>query len=325
VITRTSVAARVLEGSWSVLARRAALFVAKKADDARLAEELGAALLAPLGPLGAKLCIVPTGILHRVPFEALKVRGAYLVESAETRYAPSAALLADRAAGAPPASGAFLAFADPNTDYDGDGRPDRPELRAAREEVASIGARYVDGKIYDGVRATEAEWRARASGTRVMHLACHGTFLGHDPWNSSLFLAMGGGEDGTLHAWEVLAVDLRATELVTLSGCETGVSRIDPGDDIAGLPRAFLLAGARSLVASLWTVEDRATARLMTEFYSGLARKAPLGAALRAARLALLRGKDFGSPRDWAAFVLFQRRSGAATDSAAPASAAASG
>ena len=95
---------------------------------------------------------------------------------------------------------------------------------------------------------------------------------------------------------------------LSVSGCETGVSRVEPGDDIAGLPRGFLLAGARALVASLWPVEDQATARLMAQFYGGAARNQPLGAALRAARLALLRGKEFNSPRNWAPFVLFQRR-----------------
>ncbi len=323
VITRSGVKAHVLEGSWRTLAARAALFVAKKAADAKLAEELGAALLAPLGELGPKLCIVPTGALHRVPFDALRVRGAYLVERAETRYAPSAALIAPYGEPAQAAPGAFMALANPDTDYDGDGRPDKPDLRAALQEVAAIGRNYAEGRVYRGAQATEALWRANAPAARVVHLACHGTFLGHDPWHSALFLATGGGEDGTLQAWELLGMDLRNAELVTLSGCETGVSRVEPGDDIAGLPRGFLLAGARALVASLWTVEDRATARLMTEFYQGAAKNQGLGASLRAARLALLRSKEFNSPKDWAAFVLFQRRCAAGQGASVPGAAAA--
>jgi tetratricopeptide (TPR) repeat protein len=309
MLTRAGVAARVLPADWPALQRRALLFAAKKADDRALAEELGAALLEPLGALPEKLCIVPTGVLHRVPFEALRVRGAYLVELAETRYAPSAALAA---APAPPRAPAgpedFLALANPDTDYDGDGRPDKPVLRGALVEVSAIGRHYAGAPVYHGKEATEALWRARAPEARVIHAACHGMFQGHDPWSSALFLATGGGEDGILQAWEVLATDLRNADLVTLSGCETGVSRVEPGDDIAGLPRGFLLAGARALVASLWPVEDQATARLMAQFYGGAARNQPLGAALRAARLALLRGKEFNSPRNWAPFVLFQRR-----------------
>jgi CHAT domain-containing protein len=108
-------------------------------------------------------------------------------------------------------------------------------------------------------------------------------------------------EDGLLTAEDVAGMNLLETELVTLSACETALGSVRVGEGVFGLRRAFVLAGARTVVMSLWTVSDQATAALMEDFYRRMAGGQPPGAALRAAQLSLM--KPYPDPRDWGAFI----------------------
>ncbi len=310
VIDADTVHSEVLPGSWSELAADVERFVSQKACDAALASKIGSCLFAPFKgkAFPEKLFVVPAGLLYRMPFEALKVQGNYVLEKAQVRYAPSASfdlLLAKKRAAV--SNTLFFGLSNPSTDYDGDGRGEKVDLAFAEQELDSIKTLYNRRKTYSGASAKEALVRRSASQAQVVHLACHGIYKAHDPWSSALFLAPGDGEDGMLHAWEIMRLDFSGADLVTLSGCETGVSSIEPGDDLVGLPRGFLLAGARTLVASLWPVEDRATAHLMKTFYKALADEKAPAEALRLARLSLLRDKTLSSPANWAAFILFGR------------------
>ncbi|MBI2509532.1 MAG: CHAT domain-containing protein [Betaproteobacteria bacterium] len=136
-----------------------------------------------------------------------------------------------------------------------------------------------------------------------IHLATHGKFQAESPLDSGLMLARDGENDGLLRVGELYSMDLDA-ELVTLSACETGLGKVDNGDDVVGLTRGFLYAGARSIVASLWSVEDRATAELMKAFYEGL-QGAGKRDALRQAQLKTRAA--FPHPYFWAAFQLVGR------------------
>jgi len=136
----------------------------------------------------------------------------------------------------------------------------------------------------------------------VLHIACHGQFRADSPYFSSLHLA-----DGPLTLRDAAALPLQAA-LVTLSACETGLNRIAPGDELLGLVRGFLLAGAPSVMASLWTVDDASTAALMGGFYRRLAASpdAPAVAqALREAQVEVLATQ--AHPYFWAAFSLHGR------------------
>jgi CHAT domain-containing protein len=150
-----------------------------------------------------------------------------------------------------------------------------------------------------GEEATRAEVQRLSPGKRVVHFASHGEFRGDQPLFSGLTLA-----DGWLTTLDVFNMRLNA-QLVTLSACQTGRSMVAGGDELIGLMRAFLYAGARSLVLSLWEVDDASTPRLMERFYQGLARGQETALALREAQLEMLvAGGRHAHPYFWAPFVL---------------------
>jgi CHAT domain-containing protein len=175
--------------------------------------------------------------------------------------------------------------------------------------------------------ATEASLK-QLHGPRILHLARHGFFLDdqdtrrmvlrsaalEDPMlRAGLALAganarrSGFGEDGILTALEAAQLDLRGTKSDVLSACETGVGEVRNGFGVVGLRRGLLLAGAQSLVTSLWNVGDLATQELMVSFYENLtsARGPARGrsAALRAAQLRMLAKPGYAHPYYWAAFL----------------------
>ncbi|MBA2735603.1 MAG: CHAT domain-containing protein, partial [Pyrinomonadaceae bacterium] len=133
----------------------------------------------------------------------------------------------------------------------------------------------------------------------VLHLACHGQFRAENPLFSSLHLA-----DGWITVRDICSQKLQA-DLVTLSACETGLNKIFAGDEILGLARGFLSAGANSLVLSLWTVSDEATTELMKDFYENLQRGASVSASLRLAQVNFI--KRNSHPYFWSPFALIGR------------------
>lgn len=202
--------------------------------------------------------------------------------------------------------------------------------------VAATLARLGPVTQLSGDAATEGALRKQAPGSRFVHLATHGFFatgevrsalsgddvgaeraVGFNPMLlSGVVLAganqrRGGGEDGVLTAEEVLSLDLRGVELVTLSACETGLGEVTDGEGVLGLRRAFALAGARALALSLWKVPDAETGQLMAAFYEGLATGAEPVAALRAAQLAQIEAMRAEGraphPLFWAAFLVSGR------------------
>jgi CHAT domain-containing protein len=214
-----------------------------------------------------------------------------------------------------------VAFGDPNNPRVGEGASARGRslgrLPFAGQEARRIGALFGGGsRVLVGPRATEASARALGTEVRVLHFATHALPDARFPLDSALVLAGDGGAedgDGWLHAWEI-AQGLRLdADLVTLSGCETGLGRELRGEGIVGLARAFQYAGARSVLVSLWAVSDRSTSELMVRFYAGLEQGLAGDEALRAARRSLQAGPipvngaaalDARHPYHWAGFRL---------------------
>ncbi len=143
---------------------------------------------------------------------------------------------------------------------------------------------------------------------RYVHFATHGLADSERPELSTIVLSLfdeqGRPQDGFLRAHEVYNLNLPA-EMVVLSACETGLGKLTKGEGLVSLTRGFMYAGAARVVVSLWNVNDRATAELMTKFYRRVLVEGERPAvALRAAQIEMWRDKRWEAPYYWAAFTL---------------------
>ena len=263
-----------------------------------LFEEMLLPVLRILPETVSHLIISPPPPLEILPFEALPMNraGKFLIEKYAVSYVPSASALPIIFDKRHPGSGRqLLAFAD-------------PELPFAAVEVDSVaeivGREHSD--VFAGRDASEARFKQTdLMQYRLLHFAMHALGNGPQPEKSALVFSMGADstEDGHLEAKEIYDLRLNA-DMVVLSACQTGAGHGAPGEGIHGLARAFLFAGARSLVASMWKVEDEPTAALMTGFYEYLREGMSKAESLRRAKLDLIQN-GYSHPRQWAGFVLF--------------------
>jgi CHAT domain-containing protein/Tfp pilus assembly protein PilF len=248
------------------------------------------------------LIIAPHSELHFLPFGALIQPGRtdhFLTERMQIVYTPSASTWVQMAARQQATSRQnVLAFA-----------PDIDRLPASREEVLAIGRIYGRrATVRMGSQASERELRRNLAGAGTLHLATFGVLNKHNPLFSFVELAPDGQDNGHLEVNEVFGLRLRG-QLVVLSACQSAlgsgaIADVPPGDDWVGLVEAFLQAGASSVLASLWPVDDRATATLMEEFHKRAAKgEAPI-AALTEAQRVLLQNPRTARPFYWSAFVL---------------------
>ncbi len=253
-------------------------------------------LLAPLAVRGAStLLIAPDGPLRELPFDALVPAGDhFLVEETILVSTPSASILAR--AEAPPGSARLLAIADPRAQTELD------RLPSSMVEAREVAARASSALVLSGAGATERRLRESGLGDfDVLHFATHALIDDHAPLRSALVLTPGEGDDGLWRASEIYALTLRA-QLVVLSACRSAIGRGAGGEGLLSLERAFLFAGARTVVATLWEVGDDSSLALMRTFYGELAAGSTASAALATAKRNLIaRG---GPPRTWAGFVL---------------------
>ena len=244
-------------------------------------------LIAPFAEkiAGRDLVIVPAGALNYVPFTALFDGARYLIESRRVVSTPSASVWARLNTGRTktPTNALLMAFAD-------------GKIPLANDEVKKLARVLHQATTFTGKRATFAAFQENAPRADIIHLACHGQFRPDNALFSSLHLA-----DGWVTVRDVTSNRLRA-QLVTLSACETGLNEVFAGEELLGLARGFLSAGARSLVLSLWTVNDAATSRLMANVYQNLQRGETIAASLRVAQQGFIKNGEH--PYFWSPFFV---------------------
>ena len=263
--------------------------------------ELYELLLGPVDDLlGSvdRLVVVPDGELFRLPMAVLHgPDGRFLVQRMPISIALSASAVdaVDPETAAGPET--WVVFGDPD-----DGRPElewsRKEARWVRRAHPGPGALYLDDD------ASETRFRSLGAEADVLHFAGHAEVDDRFPLDSFLSLSADRQNNGRLQAWEIFESLRIGARLVVLSGCETGLGKAVDGAGLAGLTRAFLFAGAETVVSSQWQVDDRSTALLMARFYhhlagrktedaaeSGEGRGLSVKEALRAAQLDLLEGR----------------------------------
>jgi CHAT domain-containing protein len=294
----------------------------------RVATKTLGALLLPSAlvrelPAGSDLVIVPHGILGLVPFAALTARDDTLPLGARyaLRYAPSLRALGaaeGRAPGWTSAAGHVLVVGDPAmpTVRGVDGRSVQlKDLPSARSEGEAVARRFRVSALTNQA-ATETVVRAALPSAPLVHLATHGLAYGTEVRvrDSYVALAPDAKNDGLLTIGELLDdVPSLAADLVVLSACQTGLGDLKQAEGTVGFQRALLAKGARSVLVSLWSVDDRATALLMQRFYAhwlgpdGRPMRSK-GEALRQAQADVRLTPGFESPRYWAAFQLVGAR-----------------
>jgi hypothetical protein len=268
------------------------------------ASELYSRLISPIAPFLPKaghLIVVPYGTLHQLPFAALRnpKTGRYLVEDYTLSSAPSANALAALTQGSERRRVASEVLVL--------GNPTNPlgELVGARKEAERVAALFDKAPLL-GDDATEGRIYETAGRSRLIHLATHGEYVSGSPYFSRVYLNGDNDHDGMLEMHEIWdRLDLEGTELVVLSGCETALGKVTRGDEIVGLTRAFLAAGSRAVISTLWPVEDEASAELMVAFYKRFVQeRATVADALRGAQLDMLTKPETSAPYYWAGFML---------------------
>ena len=291
------------------------------AEQARLARDLIAGRRAAIAPLSALyaslirpletgdllagargLVVVPHGALTYLPFSALRdsPRSPYLAERFSIITLTSASALVPLRQSTTAATNGGEVFA-----------PLTHELPASRDEATAV-ARALTAPASLDADASEPAVRRALRSASIVHVASHGILDADRPMFSAVALAAPGaasapGDDGRLETHEVLGLDV-ASRLVYLSGCETalgasGATSFHSGEDYTTLAQAFLFAGARNVVATLWRIDDRGATEFATRFYRELSTTSPAD-ALAAAQRAMIHDARYAAPYYWAAYTI---------------------
>jgi tetratricopeptide (TPR) repeat protein len=265
-----------------------------------IGEQIGTLLLAPLGlDAGKRVVIVPHGPLHYLPFQALRLDGQYLIERNPISIAPSISIAARLAERTPIVSAQLLAFGNPTID------PNVADpLPGAEREVHELSRQFPGAKLFFKDEANKTNFTANAPQSRLVHIAAHAMADTLDPLHSKVLLADENGRPNYLEARDVIGMDLGNVAMIALSACESGLGRVENGDEVLGFTRSFLSAGTSTLLASLWPVSDAATEKLMTTLYADLAKGEQVQDAMRDAQRAVMADPETSHPFYWAPFNL---------------------
>jgi CHAT domain-containing protein len=272
--------AKLLESFVSGLKKRADIYLN------RLYEKLIVPVESLIG--NRKLIFSPVGKLHYVPFNALFDGSEYLIQKTEVSLIPSATVLL-HCLSKPQRrvkNALLIGFADES-------------IPLVNKEIFDLSKIFSEKMSFVKSEATFANFRKHAENFDILHIACHGNFRQDNPMFSSLRLS-----DGWVTVRDACGMNLKA-ELVTLSACETGINSIFAGEELLGLSRGFLSAGANSLLLTLWNVNDEVTQALMADFYASVLNGKTFGTSLRIAQCNAIRQNMH--PYYWSPFVLIGR------------------
>jgi len=230
---------------------------------------------------GDLIYFVPYSLLHYFPMHALELEGEPLIRRHSVAYSPSASLVKFCQN---KGSGKLRSCASFGVEFEEESR-----------EVAEL----FNTKPYNGYLATKEKVLENCIDKDVIHFSCHGYFDDVNPLSSGVELY----DHEILSAREIFDMKLDA-ELVTLSACQTGLNQRSPGDELIGLTRALIYAGAPSVIVSLWSVDARSTHELMLEFYKLLKNGLDKAAALQEAQKKIMEKEEYSHPYYWAPFML---------------------
>jgi len=281
------------------------------------------------------LIIVPDGLLYYLPFETLIPyiqnqfwKSDYLIEDYKISYAPSSSILFFLSKEKPKYESpkGLLAFGNPSYDLKVSSKGEKYKtyieilselylnqgfdfspLPYSKREILKI-SKYFSNDKKDVYLKKEAKEeivkKLPLADYQIIHFACHGFLDEETPFRSALVLSLDedSNEDGFLQVREIYNLRLKA-DLIVLSACQTGKGKLEKGEGILGLPRVFFYIGAKSVVITLWRINDESTSIFMNSFYYYLSLGNDKAQALRLAKLKMLNSK-FCHPFYWAAFIL---------------------
>jgi len=268
------------------------------------------------------LIISPDGLLNLIPFEAFYHNKKYLIENIDIHYTPSGKELLKLYYNKSLSSSQIIVFANPNfqTNQKSYKRgaifekltPTFDSLDGSIIEANSIKHYFPNAKILYQKRASEKNLLNTIS-PKILHLSTHGFFIKDssilNPMLKSGIVLSGANSsiinksgDGIITALELSRLNLKGTKLVVLSACETGVGEIQEAQGVAGINRAFMSAGAKRVIMSLWSVSDMATSWLMKEFYKNLSKNMSYSSALANAKRSMIKNRN-SHPYYWSGFI----------------------
>jgi len=242
------------------------------------------------------LCIIPHLELHFLPFQCLMPdSNTYLIDNHNVFYTPSLNVYSLTRIKKLEPEKSFFAMALGELELGG-----LSGLPGTTREVSLISEFFSEPTVTYEHSSTESFFKNSVKSFEFVHVATHGMLLKSQPMYSHLILAPSKEDDGLLTVGEIFGLRMNA-DLVVLSACVTGLGSLNNGDEIIGLSRAFLYAGSKDVIVSLWNVADEATVFLMTQFYKNMATSNPVQ-SLRHAQIATR--KKYSNPVHWAPFQL---------------------
>ncbi|MDP9190814.1 MAG: CHAT domain-containing protein [Acidobacteriota bacterium] len=280
----------------------AAISLDDAAETARLSRNLHDILIAPFRNdlrAGNLLVVIPDESTYGIPFAALRgAGGRFLVDETAIAIAPTAAAISAEQSVVAPSESQVTVIADPA--FSASLFPGLERLPAARRDPTGVQTQFARSVILAGEDATPRALSDAAPRSDIIHIAAHALTSMRDASLSLIALADSANDSGILYLKDVQSLSLLRRPLVVLAGCETGSLGGGKGS-IRTLANAFLSAGSRAVMATLWNVDDQAGSTMTSHFYEGLARGMTMSSALRESQLRAMHSRP---PREWAGFQL---------------------